>query len=244
MKKFFTFLIPSCLLIVAISQANAQSTLSFSLKSDSIGYGVQGSTITIFGILYNLTNSNINYKVTRVTNDWPAAWGTPENMICFGANCYAPTTNSVTESLAAKDSTLFDTEWITGDSNDTAHVRIEFFNTNDSSIRIYQNFYAIVNGSAGISNVQVNDNPISIFPNPFTTATKLSVPVFLLQNNSSLSFILCDETGRIVKAIPISVSGTLSLERDNMPSGIYFYSIFNSQQGNGNMIQRGKLIIL
>jgi hypothetical protein len=56
--------------------------------------------------------------------------------------------------------------------------------------------------------------------------------------------MMYDETGRMVKAIPISTSGTLVLERDNLPSGIYFYSICSNQQRNATPIQHGKLIIL
>lgn len=240
MKRLFTFLKITSVLFIAFSNANAQS-LSFKLIADSVGFGTQGSTITVFGKLSNTTNSTINFKVTRITNDWPLAWGTPDNMFCFDGNCFSPTTNSVTRTLAGDTSTLFDTEWITGNSNDTAHIQMEFFNTSDSTHRIYQGFYAIVNGAAGIASVQVSSNPVSIFPNPFTTCAKLSIPSSLIDNNTSLIFNLYNETGIIVKSMTIATGGDFSLDRNNLPSGIYFYSISNNN--SSNLIQRGKLLI-
>lgn len=76
---------------------------------------------------------------------------------------------------------------------------------------------------------------LNIFPNPFSTQTILKVSKFL--NNASL--IIYNSLGQQVKQMNNLQGQTITLQRDNLPSGIYFIQLIQDNK----LITRDKLII-
>ena len=93
-----------------------------------------------------------------------------------------------------------------------------------------------------------NENSISIFPNPFSTQTTINVNGQLKMNNGE--FVMYDVYGREVKKISI-VNYPFSIQRDNLPSGVYFFRLTTSspslllkEKGERvEVIATGKLVI-
>ncbi len=63
-----------------------------------------------------------------------------------------------------------------------------------------------------------------LFPNPFSESTTLHVdPIYFGE-----TFYISNQLGEIVKVIQIN-SETILLDRENLPNGIYFFSLGNQQ---------------
>lgn len=71
---------------------------------------------------------------------------------------------------------------------------------------------------------------INISPNPFSTQTTVQITNYDMQN-TSYKFEMYDVFGRIVKQLVISNSPFV-IERDNLPSGLYFIRLTPSPSGS------------
>jgi len=97
--------------------------------------------------------------------------------------------------------------------------------------------------TAGVNNLAAVTDQISIYPNPFSsTATvningQLNLPA--VGRNDNGEFSMYDVYGREMKKLSI-VNYPFSINRGNLPSGIYFYRI--SQKGENKMFS-GKLVV-
>jgi uncharacterized delta-60 repeat protein len=72
--------------------------------------------------------------------------------------------------------------------------------------------------STGISTIVGKGSEINISPNPFSTLSTLQSEVFL--NDATLT--VYNSLGQIVKQIKSITGQTVTLSRDNLPSGLYF----------------------
>jgi hypothetical protein len=75
---------------------------------------------------------------------------------------------------------------------------------------------------------------VKLYPNPMTNSSVISIS----SNIKEGMFVLTDISGRVVKKVALSNNSAI-LYRDDIPSGLYSYSILN----NNNVIARGKLTI-
>lgn len=89
--------------------------------------------------------------------------------------------------------------------------------------------------STSIKNISTNKTIGKIFPNPFST----SATFFINESrNATCDFVLYDLLGREVKRTTINQTRT-KIDRDNLPSGMYFYKISDGEK----IIGTGKIII-
>ncbi|MFA6922741.1 MAG: sugar-binding protein [Bacteroidales bacterium] len=87
----------------------------------------------------------------------------------------------------------------------------------------------------GIINEEMN-NATLIYPNPFNTSFVLKISDETILKNAMMK--IYDVCGKEVKAVSISSNETI-IDRGELPSGIYFYSVINNNEKTAN----GKLIV-
>ncbi len=81
------------------------------------------------------------------------------------------------------------------------------------------------------------ENHTQLFPNPFSTSANLTIsPDISIQNGV---MIIYDMNGSIVKSSQIGDSHVITIEKDEMNNGMYFYQILS----NSSLIGKGKFII-
>ena len=80
-----------------------------------------------------------------------------------------------------------------------------------------------------------NEFDIQVFPNPFSEYAMVKVNS---TSNKNVDLTLYDMFGNVVKMIPGNNSGTIKLEKDNLPSGICFYQV-----NQGDVKKTGKIIV-
>jgi hypothetical protein len=119
---------------------------------------------------------------------------------------------------------------LTGGAFLTATAR----DTNNNNTSSFGNCIAIAM-TTGIPETS-QSSPFIVYPNPFNDITYVVVDENLLQMNCYLN--LFDITGRDVQTVKLN-EHISKLERGNLPDGVYFYRIVNS---NG-LIGNGKLVI-
>ena len=87
---------------------------------------------------------------------------------------------------------------------------------------------------------QISPQPtISLFPNPFSTTATLSIRNYELGiRNGAVQII--DLLGQEVKSIPIINQKEITINRDNLADGMYFYKIIGD---NGESVAVGKMVI-
>ena len=98
-----------------------------------------------------------------------------------------------------------------------------------------------INNLKNSSPNKVKDNYFSVSPNPFNHAT--SIKYNLPNNISNAIFFVYDLQGKIIKQIKVpqgTISGTLTLTKENLSSGIYFISV----SANNKELQTEKAIIV
>lgn len=97
-----------------------------------------------------------------------------------------------------------------------------------------------INNLKSVSENKVKNNYITIAPNPFSQTTQIKYK--LPTNVANATCFLYDLQGKIIKQIKVplgSSSGTLTLTKENLSSGVYFVSI----SANNAELQTEKIII-
>jgi len=90
-------------------------------------------------------------------------------------------------------------------------------------------------GSVGLQNISENNVSISIYPNPFFSQTTLQTTIVL--KNATLT--VCNLHGQAVKEMKNISGQTITLFRNDLPSGLYFVHLTE----NNEVISTNKLII-
>jgi hypothetical protein len=89
---------------------------------------------------------------------------------------------------------------------------------------------------ASVSNKKLTNTNISVFPNPTTSKTNLSIT---LTKSELININLFDSKGQLIKGIKSGLlnSGTniIEIETANLESGLYFISVGNSTGENNNL---------
>jgi hypothetical protein len=82
---------------------------------------------------------------------------------------------------------------------------------------------------------EISNNTISVFPNPFTSSTTIQID----GNFQNATLTIYNSYGQPLKQVKNISGNTVSLSRDNLPSGIYFIR----QAKEKKIIAATKLII-
>ena len=77
-----------------------------------------------------------------------------------------------------------------------------------------------------------------LYPNPNNGMAYID---YTLTDNQQATLHIYDINGQVVKDYTMSGQGTLSIDTHNWQSGIYYYTL---QQTNGDILQRNKIVIL
>ncbi len=96
-------------------------------------------------------------------------------------------------------------------------------------------FRTFVSSSVGIGTIETNAPGLRIQPNPFSTQTVLHTDTPL--RNASL--IVYNSQGQQVKQMDQLSGETVILQRDNLPSGFYFFQLSE----NNTTLHLGKLVV-
>lgn len=80
------------------------------------------------------------------------------------------------------------------------------------------------------------DIPWSLYPDPFEDFATLS---FESLKGKNVSLIICDITGKPVKTVENITEGQTSIQRNNLPQGLYFFKL----QTEGKQVASGKMVI-
>ncbi|GJM35599.1 MAG: hypothetical protein DHS20C18_46000 [Saprospiraceae bacterium] len=87
---------------------------------------------------------------------------------------------------------------------------------------------------SGINDLPHPINQVQVFPNPVHNKGTISVPIGINQ----ISFRLFDATGKQVHYLPDVTAAGFSFERGNLPSGMYFFQVQDSE----GRIKSGKIL--
>lgn len=79
---------------------------------------------------------------------------------------------------------------------------------------------------------------VKIFPNPFLEHTTLVTNSIDTPSNYRVRF--CDITGRCLEEYSLNESGALHIQREQLPSGLYFYQLIEEQ--SNQIIEIGKMV--
>jgi sugar lactone lactonase YvrE len=90
---------------------------------------------------------------------------------------------------------------------------------------------------ASVSTIQQSGIEVQILPNPFNTSTTLKISGN--KGTEPINLLVYDITGKEVKTKNTISGQQITIERGNLTSGIYFYSLLQNNQ----LINKGKLII-
>ncbi|MFZ4413290.1 MAG: T9SS type A sorting domain-containing protein, partial [Bacteroidales bacterium] len=96
---------------------------------------------------------------------------------------------------------------------------------------------ACIESGQTISGINKNSskNIFSVFPNPFVSSTTIQT----IGNLKNASLTICNSYGQMVKQVKNISGQTVSLSRDNLPSGLYFIRLIEENK----IIAVEKLII-
>jgi len=91
------------------------------------------------------------------------------------------------------------------------------------------------------SSVSINEskieNGMNVYPNPFTSYLTVALNKELINDNSSIEFILYDLLGNQVHSITNVTSELTKIETNQLSNGIYIFSF----KSNGKTLRTGKL---
>ena len=192
--------------------SNANAILSFCLEYNThlnwSGLRVEYSTDNV-GVWQILGNSNlINWYSTPV-------------IICSGQDGWSGNSGGWQNVSTSLNGLL-------GDS--TIQFRFYFCEGLDSNETVFIDNFSITN-LVGISETQLSNKPISIYPNPFTNLLNIT-----LKNNHPSEITLYDITSR--KLLQQTFTNSTTINTQQLAKGIYFYEVKCMEQ----VIGKGKVV--
>jgi hypothetical protein len=158
----------------------------------------------------------------------------------FETNSIFNTNNKITSWLQQEWN---DTIWVnfqistyTYDANNlTKSQTFKKFNTAGTAITDGDSIYYSFHTATGINNFTAQEGNITIYPNPFTTQTRISFDKD--QKNTSIKII--DVLGKEIKTVILSGAKNLIIEKGEMRAGIYFVQVIDA---NKNVMNR-KIVV-
>ena len=164
-------------------------------------------------MIKNLSNETIVIAWQRINNDIPAGW---QSYICSNITCAPPDVSMGTFSLTANDSTNLDCYFQPEGNPGSASVELRLFLTNDTT----QVIHATYHGNASpVSNLEVFDNKIKVFPNPVTTE-------LYVDYEDIIDLELYTITGALIK----TYSEAQQINVQSLIPGGYFLKMYNKDK--------------
>jgi len=124
--------------------------------------------------------------------------------------------------------TAFIIAGIEGPNGGTSHVGTMFY---------LDTIYFSGTAPLGINQITKEDNSVNVYPNPFSTNATMAIGGSTQLDNASL--VIYNVLGQTVKTINNINTNTINIDRDNVPGGMYIYTLVN----NGAIISTGKLVV-
>lgn len=131
--------------------------------------------------------------------------------------------------------------WVTIDADN--HYTVAFLDSEtgwsggESLDSLSEGIYKWTGTSIGIKQVSASSINAKLYPNPFNTHATLELPADLPAGELSLN--VYDLLGNKVKEIPAIHQRSITIDRENLANGIYFYRLLNESQ----TLATGKMII-
>ncbi|MFI5134533.1 MAG: T9SS type A sorting domain-containing protein [Chitinophagales bacterium] len=120
-------------------------------------------------------------------------------------------------------------------------------NTIESSVGIQSNFTPVVStggvainlcGNIGIHELSNSSADVNVHPDPFSDQATVTISPSSLNLQQDV-FVMYDVMGKEVRRINLTQQNTFTIERDGLPSSIYFYNVVNGNK----ILFSGKLSI-
>lgn len=124
---------------------------------------------------------------------------------------------------------------ITGDFSSAS---VSFGSSTVNSTSSVNMFAAKMDGISGIQNLLSNHVGLSIYPNP---ASEYIIFEFSEVLDKEADLILYTPGGQTIKKIQFKGIKSFRMERENLPSGLYLYTLSDHQHG---MLTSGKLVLM
>lgn len=233
MKKIFILFL---IAVGFLSSSASNAQFSFSKWKDTVAINyIPGSGVT------NTVDSIINPGSFGVTLRWavincnfPADWfangtvGLCDNQLCTNVSSLWPSGASRTSGAYSAHTTNGDYHLQFGlpggSTNGTFYITAKLLNASAAADSTTITFAVTYTGVAGVQGVVKGSDEISLYPNPATTDVNIVFDAIADVKTVAIYNII----GKVMSVYKVSGnSANLSLE--NVPSGIYFARLMNSQ---------------
>jgi hypothetical protein len=206
------------------------------ISNDNIilsGYFRQDTLIFGFDMLINKNGNDLPF-MGKLNSQGKSLWGKKPK---FKIGC-----NGVTIAVSSFSD---GSEYFSGYMFQQNQIRVDSFCFDTTTIVVPSNtqnveiFLAKINAQTGafINDVPLQKSNAILFPNPFSNSSTLKINSSQTLTNAQLSVV--DLLGREVQSITNIHSNEIKIERNNLPSGIYFYHLIQ----NGMTICNGKMVV-
>lgn len=234
---------------VGFINVDVQVQIASSLDSYSTGFN-------------NLSiDSNGNYSITVGPNNIiefrpyvESISGTSNNLNIAANGGVFNDSNTILNSIDSSSSNSYlrrKFRWITSDTNiRCAPYRIYFssnyagfpLSTNTVLVYVHDSTIGTCNNNCNFLAInhfeEINKNiNVTVFPNPFSESTMIKIQPGIHSTKSNI--IIYNISGKVVRTIPVNGSNNIQLNRDELSSGFYIYSL----QDEGRVLASGKFII-
>ena len=230
MRKILT-LLTAFFLLFNTHKAAAQT---FSVQHDTVYYNYPSGLQTIMDGVDNLstvTTDSLTLKWSVIATNFPADWvavsGVCDNKTCYAMNLLWPSgtvklSNKYPDGLGGFD---MQTNLSSATSTGCYYVTVKMFNNavpTDSATETY----IICNSPTAVPNVN-KTTEVALYPNPSTSELNVVYdPANDVKNISVYNII-----GKVMAVYKASDVNGANLDISNLPSGIYFLRLFNSEGG-------------
>jgi len=81
----------------------------------------------------------------------------------------------------------------------------------------------------GLANDEKSNQYFKLFPNPFSSSTNISFD----KTYGEIDIFIYNEAGQVVRKESFNKNSTITIQKGNLPNGVYFVSVFCDHQGLG-----------
>jgi hypothetical protein len=231
--------------VISHNDTVSGTILSADSFSQLIGSAFGDGTSSGFPDAVLSANLQAYYKFSSTGNDYAfialtmTKWNTTTHMrdtlvdlehdITSNALSYTLLNVPITYTISENPDTVFIASGISGPgSNGTSHVGTTFYLDAMS-------FTGTV--PLGVDELKADNKYVKLYPNPFSNSTTISIDPAIKLNNTSI--VITDVLGKEVKTMSNINNNQVTLEKGDMPTGIYFYKLINNDVETAN----GKFIV-
>lgn len=182
----------------------------YTMDSDTLIQGDAGTTISVYGTLYNPTNAPVLIECTRTDLDLPLGWS---SSMCLDI-CLQTDETYREVLLQPGESQSYTNYFYTTEESGIGVATIEFQNSFHANNNVVQSFYGEVVGSG----VEEMERELVIYPNPSSGS-------FNVSGAEEGIILVMDARGQFVFRDYIGSSGLLSVKMDELNPGIYIVNL-------------------